>query len=161
MDINAQSLKEQLAGITTYDEFQQLRQSLSNHKQDDLYRFLFKLAINGREDLAPKMAGYMLIELQPNCSDTLYDVLTQIHLSSYFLSFREVPFYLVTQFGKHTLLDEAKQFVKKLPKDKSENSRVDTIIYWASMPASELCKGFHDWESEAFLEAAENSNSHE
>ena len=161
MDTNAQSLKEKLAGISTYDEFQQLRQSLSNHKQDDLYRFLFKLAINGREDHTPKMAGCMLIELQPNCSDTLYDVLTQIHLSSYFLSFREVPFYLVTQFGKHNLLSEAKQFVKNIPKEESSNPRVDTIIYWASMPASELCKGFHDWESEEFLEAAQNADSHE
>ena len=138
-------VQEQLNRIGTWDEFFACRQELSKWQSDDLYRALFPLAISGRRGNAPHRAGCLLLELQPNCPDPLPDIVAKIHKSSWYVSFREVPFYLVTQFGKHAVIAAAEEFLSSLPQNRSEHSRAETLIYWASFPATELCRVFHEW----------------
>lgn len=151
---HAANIREQLDRIATWDEFLAVGQSLSEWQASDLYAALFPLAISGREGHAPWYAGCLLIDLQPDCPERLSDILVRIHASAWFVSFREVPFYLISQFGKRPVLEAAAQFLQTLPPQCVEGSRVKALAYWVHRPASDLCKHFHDWETEKFLAAA-------
>jgi hypothetical protein len=150
-------IREQLDRMTTWDSFFECRQTLVEWESEVLYQTLFPLAICGRMGNAPHRAGCLLLELQPNCPDPLPEIVKKIHASKWYVSFREVPFYLVTQFGKHAVLDEARRFVSSLPENRAEHSRVSTLIYWASFPATELCRGFHEWVDSLHEEADKNA----
>ena len=153
---NNTDLRQQLDAIATWVAFFEMRQLMAKWQPDEIYRALFPLAISGREGNAPHRAGCLLIELQPDCSVPLSEIVLQIHNSKWYVSFREVPFYLVTQFGKPAVLDVAQKFLDALPPNRTEHSRVETLVYWASFSASDLCKGFHEWEFERFNEEAKN-----
>jgi hypothetical protein len=143
--------RQQLAQVQTYEQFLELRKVLSTFAPKDLYENLFAIAITDRCDGAACVAGRALIELDPPCPETCERVLQRIHESRWFVSFREIPFYLVTQFGKSHLLSEAKAFLSKLPQQEPR-SRVDTIVYWASMAASGLCEPHHYWQWQEVIE---------
>jgi len=149
---NEMEIRQQLDKIESWDEFFEARQLLAKWKSKEVYEVLFPLAISGLDGSAPHRAGCLLIELQPDCPESLSEVLAKIHNSKWYVSFREVPFYLVTQFGKHVVLESARKFIHSLPANQKEQSRVETLIYWASFPASALCKGFHEWEIERFYD---------
>ena len=155
---NNNEIRQQLDAIATWDAFFETRQLLAKWQPDDVYRALLPLAISGRDGNAPHRAGCLLIELQPDCIEPLSEIVSKIHNSKWYVSFREVPFYLVTQFGKHVVLDVARKFLDSLPPNRTEHSRVESLIYWASFSASDLCKGFHEWEFERFNEEAGNDS---
>jgi hypothetical protein len=141
----SESLVEALGRVVTYDDFVRVCQMLNGRTAQDLFETLFPLAI--RIGPASGTAARMLIELQPSCSLELPVLLGQIHAAQLDASNREVPFYLVSQFGQRAVLQEAAKFLALLPKG-GPRSKVDAISYWASMPAAELCKRFHLWEAE-------------
>lgn len=141
-------VRDELNKVITYDDFFSLRQSLARFTDSELFGALFPIAIDGREDRAPHLAGCALVELQPDCPCELVSLLTQIHSSNLFASYREVPFYLVTQFGKHAVLNGAGLFLASISLEPKSHSRVESILYWAAMPASELCRHFHDWRAD-------------
>jgi hypothetical protein len=142
--------RQRLAQVQTYDQFLELRRHLIAYKPEDLYEDLFAIAITDRSDGAACIAGRALIELEPPCPESCQRVLERIHESRWFVSFREVPFYLITQFGKPQLLAEAKAFLATVPEE--PRSRVDTIVYWASGATSGLCEPFHDWQWEDVID---------
>jgi hypothetical protein len=140
------NIREQLERIATWDDFFAVGQSLAKWQAGELYAALFPLAISGRNGTSPRHAGFLLIDLQPDCPEPLTHVIASIHTSNWFVSFREIPFYLVTQFGKRAVLDAAAQFLQALDSPSAEQSRVQALVYWTRKPASDLCKHFHSWE---------------
>ncbi len=139
-----QNLEAELGKTASYDDFCDARSLFSNSSHHIVFQALWPLAI-GRTD-AKEMAGYMLAELQPDSDQSIKLLMAQIHSSALDASNRIVPFYLVSQFGRRTVLRAASDFIKSLPQG-SPRSRVDAVQYWAAFPASELCKQFHDWEA--------------
>jgi len=137
--------RQQLAQVQTFEQFLELRRALVTCLPGDLYESLFSIAISDRSDGAAQIACRALIGLQPPCPETCKHVLERIHESHWFVSFREVSFYLITQFGKPQLLNEARAFIATLPTGEPR-SRVDAVVYWASMPASALCEPYHYWQ---------------
>ncbi|MBN8740967.1 MAG: hypothetical protein BGP24_20600 [Lysobacterales bacterium 69-70] len=144
-----ESLTERLAQITGWDDFRDVKHLLSDWKPANVYEFLFPLAISSRDEAPSGIAGRLLIALQPDCPESLADVIAKVHASRWFVSYREIPFYLITQFGKPAVVAAARAFMAALPP--TANSRVDTILYWALRPASSLCEPFHSWETETML----------
>jgi hypothetical protein len=143
--MNMRITRQQLAQVQTYEQFLELRRALVVCLPGDLYENLFSIAISDRSDGAAQIAGRALIDLEPPCPETCDRVLERIHRSCWFVSFREIPFYLVTQFGKQHLLSEAKAFISSLPEGEPR-SRIEAIVYWASMATSALCEPYHYWQ---------------
>ncbi len=143
--------RQQLAQVQTYEQFLELRRALVTCLPDDLYESLFSIAISDCRDGAAKIAGYALIDLEPPCPETCGRVLERIHGSRWDVSFREIPFYLVTQFGKEHLLSEAKKFISSLPEGEPY-SPVEIVVYWASGATEKLCEGYHYWQWQELIE---------
>jgi hypothetical protein len=147
---HASNIRERLDRIANADDFRAVSRSLAQWQSSEVYEALFPLAISGREGAAPWYAGCLLIDLQPDCPEPPLDMIARVHACKWFVSFREVPFYLVTQFGKRTVLDAAAHLLQALDSRSAEQSRVQSLVYWARMPASDLCKHFHHWEIDEF-----------
>ncbi len=143
--------RQQLAQIQTYEQFLELRRALVTCAPGDLYESLFSIAISDPSDGAANLAGLALIDLEPPCPETCRRVLERIHGSQWDVSFKEVPFYLVTQFGKPHLRSEAKAFISALP-DGEPRSRVEAVAYWASGATSALCEPYLRWKWQEEIE---------
>jgi len=143
---NIQQLTEEIRAIGTYDDFLRVRRLLTQYGHTEVFGFLWPLSIQRPTAGFDVSAGYMLAELQPSSMRSIESLLADIHESSLDASNRIVPFYLVSEFGKHKVLEACARFIGLLPTS-SSRSRVDAVQYWASMSASELCKQFHDWEA--------------
>jgi len=143
---NIQQLTEEMRAIGTYDDFLRVRRLLTQYGDAEVFGFLWPLSIQHPGAGFDVSAGYMLVELQPNSMRSIEALLADIHDSSLDASNRIIPFYLISEFGKHKVLEACIRFIGQLPAN-SPRSRVDAVQYWASMPASELCKRFHDWEA--------------
>ena len=141
-----QQLAVALGAVSSYDDFFELRRRIEREPREMIFSALWPLAISRTENGAEGMAGNMLAELQPDPGAGLEELLTQVHRSQLDASNRVVPFYLVAEFGRQAVVQAAAAFLEALPSS-PELSRVDSVRYWASFPASELCKAFHDWEA--------------
>jgi len=141
--MDAQVLRERLGGIANYEDFLEVVSLFSQQESAPDFEVLWPIAI-GCDECA-EMAGYILAQLQPDTDQSIEKLLAQVHSSDLDASNRIVPFYLVCQFGRPAVARAAFEFVKSLPPTASR-SKVDAVRYWASLPASELCKGFHGWE---------------
>lgn len=140
----ALDLQVALGEVETYDDFCEVRSKFSGPGFENSFQSLWPLAI--QRGNSAEMAGYMLIELQPDTDHGIESLLEQIHCSELDASNRSVPFYLVSQFGRGVVMRAASSFVTALPSE-APRSKVDAVLYWSSFPASELCKSFHDWEA--------------
>jgi hypothetical protein len=102
-------------------------------------------------DGANEIAGRMLISLDPRCPDSCDAILRKIDSSQWDVSLKEIPFYLISQFGKWKLLGELEAFLAKRP-PADATSRVDGILYWARMPTHSLASDLHYWEWQDVIE---------
>lgn len=144
--------RQHLASVRNYEEFFTLCQSLAKCQPEQVYDFVLPVALSNEQDQAQVIAGRILIELEPRCRDACRELLLTIARSNWDLSLREVPFYLVAQFGKWNLLREINEFVVSPGLSQEQRVRVEGIGYWASFPASELTKPFHYWEWQEVIE---------
>ncbi|WP_369942319.1 hypothetical protein [Xanthomonas medicagonis] len=150
-----QKLQEQLGKIVSYDDFRQACHQVASMAHDTQFQALWSLAILRPDGRAVEMAGYLLAELQPDPDRGLASLMAQIHASGLDASNRFVPFYLVAQFGRRWVVQAASDFIASLPPG-APRSRVDAARYWASIPASQLCKPLHDWEARDLYGIAED-----
>lgn len=144
--------REDLSVVESYDQFFALRQKLASLESQWLYDFLFPISIRNNGDSADVIAGRLLIELEPKCTERCSILLSRISASNWNLSLREVPFYLVSQFGKWNLLAEAERYLSGRSAAERQGDRVTTVMYWAQFPTSELSKPFHYWEWQDVIE---------
>ncbi len=151
--------RQQFAAITNYDEFFELCKALSKLDSRSLYDCLLPIALEGARDGAHIIAARALIELQPRCPEDCAAVLRTISKSRWDLSLREVPFYLVAEFGKWRVLREVEQLAALGSLQKQERVLVEGVAYFASFPASELAKPFHYWEWEEVIEGRSASHA--
>ncbi|KPF68899.1 hypothetical protein IP84_06675 [beta proteobacterium AAP99] len=137
-------LESALSSIKTDEQFLVLHKRLSEVDVETVFVGLWQTALAGRGNSASVQASRMLVALQPDAPRSLEELIRDIHASKLDASNRLVPFYLVTQFGKHAVTVEALRFLDELPIG-SDRSRVECVNYWASAPAELLCQPLHDW----------------
>jgi len=146
-----------LKNIKNYDALSELSRELSSYPQDELFNFLFPIAISCRSSYINGTAGYLLIDLEPKHTRECAELLNEIAHSRWDVSNREIPFYLVTQFGKWNLEKEIKDYVASNELTESEIRIVETIWYWASSPSVTLCEDLHYFEWQEVIEGEESS----
>lgn len=150
-----QFTRHNLASVRNYEEFIALRQSLALLGGDSLFEFLLPHALASEPDGAQVVAGRALIELEPRCPQDCAAVLRAMATSNWDVSLREVPFYLVSQFGKWHVLQNVEQLTTRGSLPEQQRVRVEGVGYWVSFPTSELAKPFHYWEWQEVIERAD------
>jgi len=138
-------IREQIAAITTYDEFEEAASQLGQLEAGSLFETLWSLSLNSSAEPWSEMASLLLIKIQPLPNRSLDQLLEDIHTSSLDASNRTVSFFLITQFGQSSLRTRVSDFLRTLP-ESSVRSRVDVIHYWSSFPAVMLCEPLQSWE---------------
>jgi hypothetical protein len=144
--------RDKLAKIKTYDDFFEVRQAVASLSSTELFNSLFPVSIENLGDGADSYAGLLLIELDPKHELTLEDMLLKIAKSKWNVSNREIPFYLVSQFGKWNVLNKVKELLKDGSFNEEEKKYLETVNYWASGPASGLSEPLHYFEWQEVIE---------
>ena len=147
--------KKLLEGIKDYDAFFDLSQKLSNYPKAELFDFLFPIAISCRSSCINGIAGYLLIDLEPKHTRSCSALLNEIAKSKWDVSNKEVPFYLVSQFGKWNLDKEIKDYIVGNKSIESELRAIESIWYWASSPTASLSEDLHYFEWQVAIEGEE------
>ena len=146
--------RENLNDIENYDSFSALSRKLSGYPESEVFDFLFPISIDKRENNSG-IAGKLLIDLEPKHRRSCVELVDEIAKSIWFVSFQEVPFYLVSQFGKWNLANEIEQYLNNTSLTKNQRQQVESIWYWASQPSSSLSEDLHYFE---WQEAIEHKN---
>jgi hypothetical protein len=146
---------EDLNNIENYDLYSVLSRKLSGYSDTEVFNFLFPISIDKREHNSG-VAGKLLIDLEPKHTRSCAELIDEIANSNWFVSFHEVPFYLVTQFGKWNLKKEIDQYISNPSTTKDQRKMVKSVWYWASMPTSGLSEDLHYFEWQEVIEG-ENS----
>lgn len=145
--MNAQPLSRgSLSTIRTYEEFFILCQSLSKIGERDVFEFLFPIAASVRGDNANVIAGFALLELEPRCPMSCEATIEFISNSNWDVSNREIPFYVVSQFGKWKVGDAIQAFLENVDKSDKQKRYVEAIWYWAREPSVKLTEKLFYWE---------------
>lgn len=133
--------REILEHVKTYDEFSDLALLLSQADQGALFDFLFIQAISGPSGVA----GALLVEIDPAPTRTCEQLLDDVAKSNWNVSAKEIPFYLISQFGKLSVKSSYQSYVKTANLTDLQKRRVGTIIYWMTAPTASLVRAHHDW----------------
>ena len=135
-----------------YDDFWDLRLKLEGVDESRLFDFLFPIAISCRGTYINGTAGCLLVELEPKHTRNCSQLLDEIANSKWDVSLKNVPFYLISQFGRWNLKEEIDKYLSNSEKTKQQKQYVGSVWYWASQPTHELAKDFHYWEWEKAIE---------
>lgn len=141
-----------LTGITDYESFENLVFKLRESPHDQLFDFLFPLAISSRSSRVNGIASSLLVALEPKSTRPCAELLYEIGNSQWDVSIKEIPFYLTVQFGKWNLLDEIELFKQKYHNESDIIKRVESIAYWLRAPIESLCADFHYFEWRDMIE---------
>jgi len=144
--------RNNLIGVESHDQFTELRKSVSEIDKNKIFEELFPIAIDYNGDGADAIASSLIISFDPVCNKTCEELLSEISNSKYNLSNREIPFYLVTQFGKHNLLKSIDGILNTGTLNEEQKTLVEGIKYWASFPPADSTANFHYWEWQEVIE---------
>ena len=140
--------RDQLSSVECYDDFVALYLSVGKVSSSELFNFLFKTAISSRihpADKSPSFAAALLVELEPKHTRPCEELLDEIARSGWNVSCTGVPFYLITQFGKWSLIDSYNSYVSRASLNEEQHRRVQTIRYWTAGSSASLIRSHHDW----------------
>ncbi|MES2016654.1 MAG: hypothetical protein V4484_09170 [Pseudomonadota bacterium] len=132
-----------IESVSNYDAFVDLMLELSTSKPPELFDFLFTHSISGGKGSG--VAACLLIEIDPSPTRSCVQLLEEISRSKWNVSTKEVPFFLISWFGKHSVKEAYGSFIAEADLTPEQKQRVSTIIYWTSTPAANLIRSYHDW----------------
>ncbi len=144
--------RDSLSKVNSYDSFFELRQSVVNIKNSDLFNILFPISIDNLGDETDSIAGLLLIELEPKHEKSCEEMLLCIANSKWDVSNKEIPFYLITQFGKWILIDTINILMKKNNFNNQQKELMKSVNYWVSFPASKLSSDLNYFEWQEIIE---------
>lgn len=136
-------IRRRIESVSNYDAFVDLMLGLSTSNQPELFDFLFTHSISGSKGSG--VAAYLLIEFDPPPTRSCAQLLEEIAKSKWNVSTKEVPFFLISWFGKNSVKDAYASFIAEADLTPEQKQRVGTIIYWTSAPAATLIRSYHDW----------------
>jgi len=136
-------IRQRITNITDYDAFVDLALELSGGDVTDLFEFLFSEAISGGR--TGGQAACLLIEIDPPPTRDCQALLGEVAKSKWDVSTKEVPFFLISWFGKPGLIESYNLFIKEADLTTEQKQRVATIIYWTAGPTAQLIRSYHDW----------------
>ncbi|HCF28670.1 MAG TPA: hypothetical protein DEV81_16035 [Cyanobacteria bacterium UBA11049] len=140
-----------MASALSYSEFSQICTELSQLDPARLFNELFSISINNTGDAASSVASAVLVELEPKYYLSCCDMLVAISESTLDASNREIPFYMLCQFGRWAILEEIEALVNGGSLSKTQIKRISIISYWLNVSSATLVEPIisrWNWELE-------------
>ena len=143
--MDATALSKQFAEVKTSTAFFEFIHNLQHWPQTELFEVLFAIASDCRAHPWPSyaVASDLLVSLDPRCPITCREALVRLDRAHLEASLRSLPFYLVTQFGKHHVLQEVEKFIAESGLSEVECQAASTVRYWSQKPASRLLSDYY------------------
>ena len=142
--------------MTNWDRYQALAREARSWLPEDLWFLLWAVLLGFKDEQSDRIAGFLLLELDPEPRESLESILSRLSQSHWYLSNREVPFYLVARFGKGAVLASIRSL---LSGDSSitHDGRVmlEGVQYWARYPTAELANRLHYFEWQEAIEGSD------
>ncbi|QYF93992.1 hypothetical protein KY495_01755 [Massilia sp. PAMC28688] len=132
-----------IESVPDYDAFVDLALELGTNSGAELFDFLFTQSLAGGR--AGGLAACLMVEIDPRPTRCCKELLAEIARSNWDVSTKEVPFYLITWFGKHFLMDAYRSLIEETRLTPEQQQRVSTILYWTASPTANLIRSYHDW----------------
>jgi hypothetical protein len=148
-DYRAQMSREELPqmfnGVKTVNAFYELLLKLQHWSHAELFEALFAIASDCRSYPWPAyaVAADLLIGLDPHCPLTCREALVRLGRAHLEASLQKLPFYLVTQYGKHDVGQETEKLLAEPGLSEEMRQAVSTVRYWSRMPASRLAGHYY------------------
>jgi hypothetical protein len=144
-----QDIRQRLREATTVRKVDELSRQLSGADAAELFQALFPVAVDNRlaraagqfgsefwEHLSFR-AGNLLVDLEPRCPVSCEQALRLVAEGEWDLSLREVPFYLVSQFGKLQLAEVASRLLEEVS-GPGQKLALETVAYWLAPATVDL-----------------------
>ena len=135
--------RQRIESIANYDAFVDLALELGTIPEPQLFDFLFAHSLLGGG--VGGIAARLLVETDPAPTRSCEELLAEIATSNWNVSTKELPFFLISWFGKQFLNDAYRAFIQTAILTSDQKQRVGTIIYWTASPAANLIRSYHDW----------------
>jgi hypothetical protein len=138
--MDSTALSQQFANVKTPAAFFDLMLVLQHWPQPELFEALFAIASDCRAHPWPAyaVAADLLASLDPRCPITCREAIVRLGRAHSEASLQSLPFYLVTQFGKHHVVEEIESFIAASDLSDTERQAATTVRYWSQRPASGL-----------------------
>lgn len=150
-----ESFRARCAATLTWEQYAELSKLVRTWPVETQWNLLWSVLLNFSEEQSERIAGCLLIDVEPRSPHSLQELLVEVSKSRWYLSNRELPFYLVVTFGKHSVLSAAEAMLAPGNLAANEKTLIEGVQYWARAPASYLAGRLHYFE---WQEAIERSN---
>jgi hypothetical protein len=163
--MNWQSIRQRLLEATTVAKVDELCRQLLGSDPSDLFQALFPVAADNRlaraagqfgsepwEHLSFR-AGKLLVDLDPLCPVSCEEALRMVAGGDWDLSLKEVPFYLISQFGKLQLGGVVRKLLSEVSGE-PEKLALETVAYWLAPATVDLLSTSRSyWEQGRYADA--------
>jgi hypothetical protein len=163
--MNWQSIRQRLLEATTVAKVDELRRQLAGSDPAELFQALFPAAVDTRPARAAGQfgseswehlsfrAGNLLVDLEPPCPVSCEEALRLVRDGEWDLSLREVPFYLISRFGKRKLAEGVSKLVEEVS-GRQERLALETVAYRLAPATIDLLStSTSAWERGRYLDA--------
>jgi len=147
-----ESFRASCASVHNWDGYSDLKKSLAALSNEQLWTRLWTVLLNYQDEASDTIAGYLLISIEPFPEKPCELLLEEISLSHWYLSNREVPFFLIVRFGKETVLSSIANILASQTISNHQRTLLEGVKYWASMPTAYLAERFHYFEWQEAIE---------
>lgn len=141
--VDQELTRQRIESVANYDAFVDLALELGTNPEPQLFDFLFAHSLLGGR--VGGVAACLLVETDPAPTRSCEKLLAEIATSKWDVSTKELPFFLISWFGKRFLKDAYRSFIQTANLTSEQKQRVGTIIYWTAGPAANLIRSYHDW----------------
>jgi hypothetical protein len=141
------------AAAANWDEYFELSKLVRAWPEEEQWSLLWAVLFAFTDEQSDRIAGYLLIDIEPKPRQPLQEILAVLSKSRWYLSNREVPFYLAACFGKYPVLSAIESALAPEDLPASERLLLEGVRYWVRHPVSCLSDRLHYFEWQAAIEA--------
>lgn len=150
--IDIDGFRAKCRAASTWELFFELSKEVRVWPIEKQWSLVWSVLLNFADEHSDQIAGFLLIDIDPRPQQSLQELLAIVTRSRWDLSNLEVPFYLVTSFGKYQVLDAINAELNSERLLADERLRLEGIRYWACAPASRGAERLHYFEWEEVIE---------
>ena len=149
-----EAFRSECAAVADWQDYSALSVKVRAWPNEKQWRLLLGVLFSFKDEPSDRIAGFLLIDVEPKPLDSLQRLISVLATSHWYVSNRELPFYLLVCFGKAAVLS-AIDSALSVDSTSRERTTLEGLRYWARHTAASLADRLHYFE---WQEAIERGN---